>query len=56
MHPGQVEHLKFLVSMKIPTIPFYVCTIKGASTEKGKSRMVNNDYISCLTFASLYIC
>lgn len=55
MNPTQVETLRFLVDQKRPAIPFYVCTIKSASTVEGSSRMVNNYSISKDVFASLYV-
>ena len=54
MHPGQVDMLKYLVNLERPSVPFYVCTIQGASTVEGKSKMVSNDYISRL-FLHLYM-
>lgn len=41
MNPTQVDTLRYLVDQKRPAIPFYVCTIKSASTVEGCSRMVN---------------
>lgn len=39
MYPEQLEALKHQVRETRPAIPFYVCTIKGASTLRGKSKM-----------------
>ena len=54
MHPGQVDMLKYLVNLNRPTVPFYVCTIQGANTVEGNSKMVSNDYISRM-FLHLYM-
>ncbi|KAK1692237.1 hypothetical protein QYE76_008934, partial [Lolium multiflorum] len=42
MNPTQVDTLRYLVDEKRPAIPFYVCTIKSASTVEGCSRMYFN--------------
>lgn len=55
MNPTQVETLRYLVDQKRPAIPFYVCTIKSASSVEGSSsRMVNNYSISRM-FLHLYM-